>query len=66
MHAPQQHMHGQRSLHGSLLEPGDVVEPGDKYDSTSGTWQDFPCPGITVVRGSIAVRIVRPVKGDAP
>ena len=59
MQTPRHHQHGREALYGSLLEPGDVVAATDKYDSTSGTWQDFPAPGCPVIAGA-AVRIVRP------
>ncbi len=58
MKSPQHHQHGRESLFGLLLEPGDIVEASDQYDSTSGTWQDFPAPGCVVQAGASGARIV--------
>ena len=48
-----------RLEYGCLLEPNDIIMAGDLYDSTGGTWQDFPCPGTAVMENSTVI-IIRP------
>jgi len=47
------------TIYGRRLEPGEEIQEGDVYDSSSGTWQRSPCPGMTVQEGctTIWVRI---------
>ena len=37
-----------RTAFGRQLEAGDVLEPDDLYESTSGSWERCPCPGLTL------------------
>lgn len=43
------------SIYGHILEPGDTLAPTDRYDSTNGTWELCPCPGLVLQEGNAAV-----------
>ena len=51
-------------VRGCELETGDVLEAGDLYESTSGSWVECPCPGLTLQAGD-AVTWVRPERTGA-
>lgn len=42
------------------LEPGEVLKETDLYRSTTGKWEQVPCPGTTVIDNG--VEFVRPLK----
>lgn len=53
-------------IFGRELETGDVLEATDVYDSTSGTWEPCPCPGLTIQaarNGTVWIRPENPEDG---
>lgn len=40
---------------GYRLQPGEIIRRDDVYDSTSGTWEKAPCPGLTLGEGNATI-----------
>ena len=55
-HAPEWKPSG---VFGRQLEAGDVLQEGDVYDSTNGSWELCPVPGLKLGEG-FAATWVRP------
>lgn len=49
--------YGNSKVLGRRLETGDVLEPTDVYESTNGSWEVCPCPGLAIQAGADVVWI---------
>jgi hypothetical protein len=49
-------------IEGSRLGHGTELTEHDVYDSTDGTWQPCPCPGLAIMRSGCRTMWVRPFK----
>lgn len=49
-----EHPRSGERIPGRRLQPGEKVYAQDHYDSSSGKWENVPCPGLVIEEGATA------------